>query len=504
MFEIRAGNSLIYSPILSQKGYVLNSIKLTEEVNKAASLTFTVPNINENIGVLTALKPEVKVYRDGQRIFRGRVVSYARDFWQTREVKCEGELAYLRDAVVRPETYQNKTPAQYFKHIIEDVFNPRVDAYKQFHVDLNYVTVTGTAKDWSTDQYPDVLSELTDKLLNEYGGAFRVRCVVENGAEVNYIDYLADAGGTGGTGDSTEGSQSIRFAKNLLDMVAEQDATPTFTAIVPLGALDNKVRLTIGTPDYLEDATAVASFGRIEVVKTYDTIKTAGELEAAGQADLNKAVSVSTSLEVKAVDLSIVGEASEPLIVGKKYHVVAPPNAPTISELVRLNRAESDLLSPDKSVYTFGTVGEGITHESVAVRKAASAIAQVALLAQDQATKLEETVGQLKTKVDAITDYITAHNSENGWSWDTYHSGRVDLHGAGISVTWGAWTAVDSMYVSTGTVTLPLTLAGSYAVMCSGSDVFLAVAAKTGSSITLTAYSTGQPTTSTVDLYIVK
>ena len=505
MIEIRAGESLLYSPILAQKGYVINSIKLTEEINKAASLTMTIPNVNRNKDALLVLKPEVKVYKNGQRIFRGRVASTSDDFYRTREIRCEGELAYLRDAILRPSETHTGTVAQYFSYMIGQ-YNAKVDAFKRFTV--GSVTVTGESKTRSNDQYPDFLSELTDKLLNEYGGAFRVRCVVENGSEVNYIDYLADAGGTGATGDLTIGSQPVRFAKNLLDMVESQDGSPTFTAIVPLGAIDNQIRLTIKSvnsgSDFLENTTASAKFGRIESVRTYDAIKSASELKAAGQTDLDKATGISSSIEVKAVDLSFVGESDEPLITGKKYRLIAPPNTPGITEYVRLNRSEINLLSPDQSVYTFGAVSSGITAQSVAAKRAASAIAQVALLAQDQATQLEETVGPLKAKVDEISDYITARNTSAGWNWDSYKSGRVEIKGTAIPVTWGSWLQNGGLNVATGTVTLPTTLTGSYAVMCSGSEVFLSVYSKTGTTITLTAYSTGTPTESNVDLYIVK
>lgn len=509
MFEVKTYNpitsetKLIYSPILAQKTYVLNKVLLSEEVNKAASLSMIVPNINANKGFLTALKPEVKVYRDSKRIFRGRVISSSTDFLQTREIKCEGELAYLRDAVLRPDETHTGTVAAYFAYMVGR-YNAKVDAYKRFRV--GSVTVTGETKKRSNDQYPDFLSELTEKLLNEYGGAFRVRCVVQNGAEVNYIDYLQDAGGTGAAGDETDGKQTIRFAKNLLEIVAEENATPTFTALVPLGALENKARLTIksvnGGADYLENATATAKYGRIEAVKTYDTIKDAAALKTAGQADLAKATGVTASLEVKAVDLFIVNEAEEPLIVGKKYRVLTAPNVPAITEKVRLNRAEIDLLSSNKSVYTFGSVKVGITQESVTVKRAASAVAQVAIIAQDQATQVETRVAALESTVDDIEDFIVESQQSGGWKWNVYNSGKVELYGSAISVTWGTWTTVGGLNVSTGTVRLPTTVTGSYAILCSGSDVFLSVYSKTGTTIVLTAYSTGTPTDSSVDFII--
>ena len=49
----------------------------------------------------------IRVEKDGDSIFYGRILSMEKNFYNTRTVVCEGELAYLLDSIQEPKAYQN-------------------------------------------------------------------------------------------------------------------------------------------------------------------------------------------------------------------------------------------------------------------------------------------------------------------------------------------------------------------------------------------------------------
>jgi len=114
MYTISCDGNLLYSPLLSDGGYTVLSPKLTLELNKAGSLTFTLPPTNPMYDSISKLTSVITVDQDGETIWRGRELNYTRDFYNRKAEYCEGELAMLNDSIIRPYSFGAVTPGAMF------------------------------------------------------------------------------------------------------------------------------------------------------------------------------------------------------------------------------------------------------------------------------------------------------------------------------------------------------------------------------------------------------
>lgn len=90
---------LMHSNVSPREQYKVLNPKLTMEVNKAGSLTFTVPRYHAYYHIPIAMTQEVNVIREGKNIWSGRIVSIKEDFYKNKQITCEGALAYFNDII---------------------------------------------------------------------------------------------------------------------------------------------------------------------------------------------------------------------------------------------------------------------------------------------------------------------------------------------------------------------------------------------------------------------
>lgn len=461
MYRIVVGDETLWTPTLENNNYLITDPTLTLESNKPSTLDFVVPNISVKKNLISLIRPEITVYDNDRRIFRGRVLTNGKDFKRNRSIYCEGELAYLRDVIVRPDwTTGEKTVAQYFSYMIAryNEIMENKSPYKMFEYGGCDVGTEEAAIVRENDQYPDMLSELTDKLLNKYGGYF-VITVGEN--ETTSISYLQDPG--------NDDSITIQYGRNLLDLTESTDATPVYTRIIPLGGqVDNK-RITIGDDLFIDRPQVdITKYGLIEHVETYDDIKDPSALRTAGSKTLSE-VALSDSLEITALNSRMPDGSYGVLDCGKKYRIVSAPHNWGYDNRGRLNRQELKLNKPLESRYTFGKVKTGITQEAVSTNRA---VDQVTALAQLN----NSIVGDLKQRLDAITDYVIDTGTQSGWKYKKWKSGLVECWASSLAVsmgTYATWTT-DLLY-ATGSIAYPFTFSDS-----DDMDVFVNCTTKTG------------------------
>ena len=111
----------------------------------------------------------------------------------------------------------------------------------------------------------------------------------------NVVDYVTSYGNVN--------PQIIRFGENILDLVREVRGENVATVLVPLGAADEETgeKLTVKSVndglDYIEDAEAIQTYGRIVKTVEYDDVTVASNLLTKGYAELakmSKPVSINT------------------------------------------------------------------------------------------------------------------------------------------------------------------------------------------------------------------
>ena len=215
------------------------------------------------------------------------------------------------------------------------------------------------------------------------------------------MDYLADY-----TDVST---QDIAFSINLLDLVRESNANTLATGIVPYGAKDETTgnRLTIkelnGGLDYLVNEEAVAQYGRIFEVVTWDDVTTEAALLQKANAYLANKIKLPTKFTIKAIDLHLTDRSIEAFKLGDYIRVYSEPHG--IDERVLLTAYSMDLANPSGCIITLGvetssytgsqsdSYKEAVTRIDVVRREVAEATAQTAnAVLNDTITYINETV----------------------------------------------------------------------------------------------------------------
>lgn len=360
MFQIYAGNSLVYEP--GDMDLALLTPKLTLEMGKAGSLEFTVPAGHPHIDILKQLTSPVAVDLDGERIFRGRVLSGTRTFYNQREVYCEGVLSYLVDSVQKAEKFDGKTHALFRKIIANH--NARMPAEKQFTV--GNITVTdqdihllGQSDDITRYDYSQIaINSIVDNwnttydyietcLISYCGGYLMVR--QDNGT--NYIDWVNDYTNTA--------TQEIVFGENLLDLTDESTAEDIFTVLIPLGDNNLTVKSVNQNSDEIVDAAKVAKYGRIIRTNVFSNVTSAQTLLENGRRYLANNGDVPSTLTLTAVDLHNVYPDIKAIHLGDRVYIRSDPHE--LSQYLTCTKIEYDLEKPENTVYTFGREKQTLT-----------------------------------------------------------------------------------------------------------------------------------------------
>lgn len=374
---------------------VINPV-ITQEANKAGTFSFTIPPNHPKYSLIRKRLDLIEVHRDGEIIFEGVCTEDGTDFFNQRRIDCEGSLTFLNDSTLRPAHRQGLTVRQLLTAYISE-HNAAVEAMKQFTVGI--VTVTDP-NDYITcfTNYNSTMTEIKEDLVDDLGGYLRVR--KQNGTR--YLDYLA--------GSPRQNEQEIKLGSNLLDFSKTNDMTEVATVLIPLGAklaessiegLDE--RLTVETAaadtmhpagaDYIESTGAIATYGRIEKVVTWDEVTTASNLLAKGEAYLQDVQFENLVLEVNAFDLGLTDSEFQKFRLLDTVRVVSEPHGLNrefeITKMtINLNAPQNDSITLGKTVKM--SMSAKSTKASAEIKKLADGVVNRAMLqdAIDNATAL--------------------------------------------------------------------------------------------------------------------
>lgn len=401
MYTIIVDSTLIYSPTLIEDGYYVVNPQLQAELNLASVLEFGLPEDAVGYDKITKLKSTLRVYNDGVRIFKGRCTSDEMNMMKQKNIYCEGQLAFLKDSVVRAYTFTG-TVKQYFTFLVNS-HNNQVNYTKRFNVGVVNVGADSATITRSSGSYLSTFDEIKEQLLDKLGGYLVPRYEIENGAEIEYLDYLADSGG--------QNSQVIEFGNNMLDFSQKLDGGEIFTRLVPLGASLGtqgglERRLTIASVnsgrDYLEDATGIENFGYITKSMVWDDITSASVLKARGQRALTSGANLIPQIELSAIDMHVLNVNIEAIKLGEYNRVVSAPHG--VDALFQCTRMALDLENPERSLYSFGVAPKTLTSINNSANSKINAVI-------NQVSDVLEDVSQIYDDIDgitAITDTVEA------------------------------------------------------------------------------------------------
>lgn len=358
MYTIYVDGKLLFSSTGMDEEHIILSPKLSLDVNGAGSLTFTMPPGHELYNAIHKLKSIITVYQDDDIIFRGRAMDDTKDFYNQKEVYCEGDRSFLLDSQCAPYTYSGTVRGLFSKLINEH--NGQVEKAKRFTVGKVTAVSTSEKLDVENVAYWETLKEIEEKLVDAYGGYLMTRTE----GDVTYVDWLAKSGDTS--------SQKIEFSVNLLDLKDKVDASDVFTVLIPLGASSLgddgeysdpvNVSSVNGGKKYIQDDDAVAQYGKIWRTKTWNYEEDPAKLLAKGREYLKTGIALQT-LTLNAIDMHFIDGDAQAIRAGAYVRILSNPHGLDIT--MNCTKLEIDIPNPENTTYTFGEPPRTLTENVV-------------------------------------------------------------------------------------------------------------------------------------------
>ena len=397
---------LIYAP--NSRTALVLSPKLTREVSKGGSLSFTMTRDHEQYESLQKMSTCITVEQDDKETWRGRVLSHEADWYNRRVIYCEGALSYFNDSAITPFNYEGKL-AQFLQHLI-DAHNQQCGNMKMKRFELGTVTAAlgdlvvhyGDRDSYGVGEDYGSTWDIIDKMvLKVYGGyAYCTYNPATGNNVLNYCDQSFEA--------DRLVDQTIEYGVNLLDFTEKTDTNSLFTRVYPMGskhtveetkwkwkflwwgekytesheerygisgtdaATVNKYlpkgysyRLDSSDGDcgWIQNDAAAQKFGIVSALGEYDT-DSDNDTFAAGVQDLQKNSLMVTSYTVKAVDLRDAGYDKDRLTFASYAHIISKPHS--IDVIMLCTKLVEPLDQPDKKEYTFGMTRQTLTDRQVA------------------------------------------------------------------------------------------------------------------------------------------
>lgn len=322
------------------------TLKLKQKINTADTLTFSITPDHPLYDSIEKLNSTLRLYEidnDNTLMFKGRVIDTNDTIEGIRTYTCESILGYLNDSIQPPKEYHNTTIRDYLTDKINN-HNNEVEDKKKFHIGTVNVTNSTDNAYRIDNNYPNTMTNIQEKLINRLGGYIDYKELNGN----NYIDYVTDY--------NSYNSQKIEFKKNILDLERYITSVDLITALIPLGAKDEKTELPITIEsvndgkNYIYDQEAVDMYGWIFGTKQYDDITIPNNLKKAALEDLKELTKMSLSLTITAIDLSLIDVNITKIKKGDMIKCVSQPHK--LDDYFMCAVLEKDYIDPSRSKLT--------------------------------------------------------------------------------------------------------------------------------------------------------
>lgn len=439
IFEVYLDDKLLYYP--NDETFVITNSKVELALNEAGSFEFDIPNSNLRYDDFNLRKSMISVRQNDTEIFYGEVREVTDNFDFTRHVYAVGELAFLFDSI-QPQYSYDCTPRQMLENML-NVHNSQVEDRKKFK--LGYVNASINHVEFLTNR-EDTLTDIRNMLCDSLDVYIRIRKVgndryLDLVPLVNYGRYCL---------------QEIQFGENLLNYTKNLTASDIATCCVPLGrrleaeertaraveGLDEQMSI-VGTPvndyhkkkenDYVQIDSAIAQFGYVRVVKSFDNATSPEELQTMA-VDWLKSVQYETvTLELNALDMNLLDANIDSFDVGDTIHAWALPYGmdttfPVQKKTIYINNLEQNTISLGNSYEKSYT-----QQNSNAIAKLMEDLPEISPIlksAKDNALAMllaETTGGHIVYQYDDSNKYIEAinvcnatsiENSTERWVWN--------------------------------------------------------------------------------------
>lgn len=394
MYQVRCDNYVIYD--LRDDDLKIISPKLTTELGKTGTFDFTIPPQNTNYDKIKKLKSIITIYQDGEEIWRGRVLNDKLDFYNRKQVECEGELAFLLDTIQRPFEFQG-TPKELFQKFINS-HNSEVEEQKRFKIRNVTVTDTNDYINRENSSYATTWDSINDKLVETNGGYLETG-PLENGER--YIDYISEY--------TQINSQTIEFGKNLLDITQYAKGEDIKTAIIPIGKDKLNIASINNNKDYIYNETAVNLFGWIFDTVEYNDITLAENLLKKGTEYLENVINEKLTIELTAVDLHYLNCDISKFRKGDWVRVISKPHS--LDKLFQVTKLSISLDNPKSSKLTLGQTFSTLTQKN---NKESKTIVNTVNILSEESKQNKENISSVQENVTNLDSTIIEINKKFG------------------------------------------------------------------------------------------
>lgn len=429
--------------------------KLSMQDNAAGSFTCKVPQGNIIYDDIEPMITYIRITRDDEWLWTGRVLTIKKDFWLNKSITCEGALAFLNDVALPQQKWSNSSIVTFISGLL-GVYNTHASTFRQ----INPGAISTSTSSGSPIGLRDYISEGESPLKHittiaeDWGLHIRIR---ENSNDGQlYLDMLTDT-------QLPTNSQQIDFGKNLLDYADETDWTDLITVLHPLGTEletynktsdeDYPDKLTISgkTPsdpttfgifnnEYLYNKSAVNKFGRIEETVEWSEVDDADTLIELAELYLNDFKYYNIKLTVKVVDLHYLNVSTAGFKMLSKIVCKSSPH--NVFDEFIIDKMDIPLDKPEQTTFTFSRCTMGYytadrpnqgygrgTISGINVNTNTFSKASVLNAAKASAAQLilSNTHGYVSLNMDANNDHVvnltirnnsTEETSTQEWLWN--------------------------------------------------------------------------------------
>lgn len=336
---------------LRNEELVLENPELDLEISKVGKLSFSIYPDHPYFDRLEKKLSKISVNKNNKTIFRGRIIEDEQGLYNNKTILCESALAYLNDSIVRPGSFSG-SPLEFLTMLLNNHNSQVTDGQKLL---LGNVTVTDP-NNYISRSWTDYLNtwEVLEKRGIELIGGYLVERYEDDGT---YIDWLEDF-------DDTS-TQIVEFGENIIDILAKNNASSTYSVIIPLGAeVENedgtKTRLTIESVndglDYIVNQNAFDAYGWIVAPTsetTWNDVTLPSNLKTKGENWLNnQGVMIESELEITALDLQATDAKIESFFIYEYVRIRSTPH--NIDKKLLLRKIRIPLAYPESTQITVG------------------------------------------------------------------------------------------------------------------------------------------------------
>lgn len=361
VFRIFVDGQLFYHPHLSQLS--ITEAKVQEDAENIDSLALSAPFNHPYLSAIRPMASTIVCKKDDLTVFEGRALDDGTDFYNTHTWTCESCLAYLKDTMQPPFSYQG--PLRGLLEQFLSVHNAAVEGKKQFTIGTVTVTDNNDYISYSNSDYSVTMDAIQDKLIKTHGGYLQVR-YTESGKVLDYLEDFPD-----------RSLQTVEFGKNLTDVKITRDHTERVTALIPLGAkltetdedgneTETDTRLDITAvndgKNYVYDEDSVGKIGWIWTTEIWEDVTLAGNLLWKAKARIAELAKGVTSMELTIVDESDTGADIGDIRARMYVRCISKPHGIDGTYLC-LSRTR-DYLDPSGNTITIGAAGVRLTSQS--------------------------------------------------------------------------------------------------------------------------------------------